>query len=117
MDERRIKIYFGVCIVLLAIAAVAPLAAGTLFLSMKPEADSLAEWIERSGAITTVFSLLVVSVSSEGLKGLWIPGQMADLDKIEILNKFKPRFAWCENIALVLTIIGTVIWGYGSALF
>jgi uncharacterized membrane protein YuzA (DUF378 family) len=114
-DRKRTQVYLGVCITLLVIAVAAPLATGVFDL-FRPESETIGEWFGRSGAITTVFSLLVVSTLNEGLRNLWIPGQLADLEKIAVHEQYKPRFNWCENIALVLTIIGTIIWGYGDLL-
>ncbi|MCY1558520.1 hypothetical protein D9M68_954610 [compost metagenome] len=113
-DRVRMRVYFGVCVVLLLIAAIAPIASVWWFDGLKPEGDTIGDWFSRSGAITTIFSLLVVSTTSEGLRGLWIPGQLADLPKIAVFEEFKPRFGWCDKVAMVLTIIGTFIWGYGS---
>jgi len=113
-DVARIRLYFGICLTLLIIAAIAPLASVWWFDVFKPADESLGDWFSRSGAITTIFSLLVTSVSSEALRGLVIPGTMPDLDKIGLYNEFEPRFSWCEKLALVMTILGTFVWGYGS---
>lgn len=114
-NRKRTQFYLLVCISLLVIAVAAP-ALTIAVESFRPIGQTLGQWFARSGAITTVFSLLVVSTSSEGLRALWIPGQMADLDKITIHQQYEPHFSVCEKIALITTIGGTIIWGYGDLL-
>ena len=113
-DERRTKLYFWIVVVLLVIAILAPLTVNNFFIIYKPAGETSGEWFQRSGAVTAVFALLAITLQTAASRKLVVPGAMADKFKIEVLNRFRWRFAFCENLSFLLTAIGTMIWGYGD---
>lgn len=64
----------------------------------------------------TVFSLLAVSLMEEGMSRLHKVGNLADLETLPMYQSFEKNAYWVKGIALLLTVIGTVIWGYGSVI-
>lgn len=113
-DERRTQLYFCVVVVLLVIAVLAPLTVNNFFIIYKPSNESSGVWFQRSGAVTAVFALLAITLQTAASRKLVVPGVLADKAKIEVLNRFRWRFAFCENFSFLLTVIGTLIWGYGD---
>lgn len=113
-DRKRTWFYFFIVVVLLVIAVMAPLTANIWFGYYKPSTDSSGQWFQRSGAITTVFALLALAVQTAGSKKLWVPGFFIGAEKKLILESFSSKFTFCENTSFLLTVIGTMIWGYGD---
>ncbi len=103
-------------VIALAIAVVAPISANTFFSVWRPDGEGAGQWLERSGAIMTVFSLLAVSLMEEGMSRLHKVGNLADLETLPMYQSFEKNAYWVKGIALLLTVIGTVIWGYGSVI-
>jgi hypothetical protein len=115
--ETRAKINIVLSVIALVIAVAAPLLANSFFGIWRPETDTTGVWLERSGAITTIFSLLAVSLMDEGLSAIHKPGAMIDLHKVGALAAFEEWADWIKGFALILTIAGAIIWGYGSVIF
>ena len=106
--------YLWACYVLLLIATIAPIYAP--FDSM-PSFESVEVWFQRSGALTTVFALLTTLLRDMGMRTLHKPGHWGDALKLEVLSEVEARFEWIFWTAFTLTIIGTVVWGYGDTLY
>lgn len=74
---------------------------------------NLAGWFSRSGAVTTVFAILAevilirakLSITPAGFG--W-PGLQ------DLRDKFIPKFERPELLILILTVVGTLNWGYGD---
>jgi len=64
----------------------------------------------------TVFSLLAISLMEEGMSRLHKVGNLADLETLPMYQSFERSTYWIKGIALALTVIGTVVWGYGSVI-
>jgi len=79
----------------------------------KPDNEAPEIWFQRSGAVMTVFSLLagpgvgsiLNSIIPRGMHGLRLRGP---------LWPFNRRFVMYERAAMLMTIGGTIIWGYGD---
>ncbi|MDD1016858.1 hypothetical protein [Pseudomonas rubra] len=83
-----------------------------------PRFDGLdrAGWFSRSGSVTTVFAILaeVILIRAKlsitplgfGWEGLQ-----------EQRDKFIPKFEGPELLILILTVFGTLVWGYGDLLY
>lgn len=117
-DVKTIKrdawIYQWLGLILVVFAIAAPFIALTGWL--KPVDDTDAIWFQRSGAVTTIFSLLTGAGISSILNRL-CPRGMTDLNIEVIRGRFQIRFECIEIASLVATVIGTVIWGYGDILW
>ncbi|MEB2514833.1 hypothetical protein SOP85_05205 [Pseudomonas sp. YuFO20] len=100
---------------MLGVAAVAPLIA--LFVPWVPVGESQATWFQRSGSITTIFSLLAATLSIAASRNLHKPGTWGDLYAITVLAEYQPNLNRIEQMSFVLTLIGTIIWGYGDIPF
>jgi hypothetical protein len=116
-DNRRTWFYFVLIVALLAIAFLAPITANALFGALKPIAESNGVWFQRSGAISTVFALLAATLQADASRKLWTPGFLGDIHKLAVLSSFEGKFSICQNLSLLFTLLGTVIWGYGDILF
>jgi hypothetical protein len=108
-------VYIGLAVVLIVIAALAP-NYYEKFLWLKPDSDSLAQWFERSGAITTIFGLLAINLLEEGVQRLLPAGKVADLANVHTFSMFEFSFKVLKVVAFLLTLAGTLIWGYGTVL-
>ena len=109
--RQKATICQGLGLIFVVLAIAAPLIALTDWL--KPMDDPSAIWFQRSGAVTTVFSLLTGAVISSILNRL-LPRGMTDLNIEVIRGRFQIRFDYIEWASLLATIVGTVIWGYGD---
>lgn len=112
--ESWTRINRALAVIALFVAVIAPLTVNTLFSMWKPEGEGAGQWLERSGAIMTIFSLLAISLMEEGMSRLHKEGSLADLETLPTYQKFEVCAYWIKGLALVLTVIGTFIWGYGS---
>lgn len=111
---RDAQIYQWLGLILVVLAIAAPFIALTGWL--KPVDDTEAIWFQRSGAVTTVFSLLTGAGISSILNRL-CPRGITDLNIEVVRVGFQIRFERIETTSLVATAIGTVIWGYGDILW
>ena len=102
--------YLG-CLLLLAASVFAPIYSWS---GWRPAGENPGIWFQRSGAITTIFSLLSVTILTMGTNTLHKPGTWGDKQKLEVLDEFGLRFSIAEWSSLGLTITGTFIWGYGD---
>lgn len=105
------------CIVMLLIAAavVAPLF--SILCEWMVSGESRAVWIQRSGAVTTLFSFIAGAMTVFTSGRLHTPGFFGDKQKLEVLKEFKWRFRFAEVAIFTLSVVGTVIWGYGDLLY
>ncbi|HCQ48850.1 MAG TPA: hypothetical protein DIW53_19635 [Achromobacter sp.] len=96
-------------------AAIVPIAAA--FGIWMPTGQTTALWFQRSGAITTVLSLLSIESLAFGMSQLLPPrGGYGDLYKLEEVPKHAPSAGWLRVMAIIITFLGTLIWGYGDLL-
>ncbi|OAS92986.1 hypothetical protein A6I77_24525 [Achromobacter xylosoxidans] len=98
---------------MLAVAVITPIAAAFSF--WMPESQTTAQWLQRSGAITTVMSLLAIETLAFGISGL-LParGGFGDLYKMQAAAKHVPNVDALRALAIFITILGTLLWGYGD---
>ena len=73
-------------------------------------------WVQRSGASTSIYALLSNTVAEMGLRKLNKPGEMGSRIKLEVLSEVTRPFEMVRWTALVVTVLGTVIWGYGDTM-
>jgi hypothetical protein len=116
MERKRLKVNIRNAIIALGVAILAPLLANSFFGSLKPSSDSPGDWLERSGAITTIFSLLVMSLMDECLGRIRAKIKSPRLQKFPLYKNFESWANILKGTAFVVSLIGTVIWGYGSVI-
>lgn len=112
--RSKTKPYCVAGFVMLAIAIAAPL--GAVLLPWLPIGELRPIWFQRSGSITTIFSLLAATLAIAASRNLYKPGTWGSLYAINVLAEYQPNLDRIERWAFVLTIIGTIIWGYGDLL-
>lgn len=108
-------ICYGIVMLLIASAIFAPLY--SWLGSWMPASESKAVWIQRSGAITTLFSFMAGAMIVFSSGRLHTPGHFADANRYPILQEFRWLFGLAESLIFVLSIVGTIIWGYGDLLY
>ena len=107
---------FYVIVVFLLVAALAtPLVAA--FGPWLPAGESRAIWIQRSGAVTTLFSFMAGAMAVFTSGQLYTPGFFGDAVKLHVLKDFRLRFRIAEAAVFLLSLAGTVIWGYGDLIY
>lgn len=106
--------FFAGVLVLLGLAVLAPIV--SVVVEWLPPGETCASWFQRSGAVTTLFSILAGALAVITSGRLHTPGTFGDQNKLEVLKEFKKRFVRAESTLLVTTVVGTVIWGYGDLL-
>ncbi|MFL8988637.1 hypothetical protein Q8X48_12940 [Pseudomonas sp. QLc11A] len=114
--RKRIQVNIWLAITALGMATLAPLLANNFFVALKPWSESPGDWLERSGAITTIFSLLVISLMDECLGKIRIKSNPPRVQKFQLYKNFESWASFLKGTAFVISLIGTVIWGYGSVI-
>ncbi|MHB2138316.1 hypothetical protein ACX64L_10230 [Pseudomonas monsensis] len=108
-------ICYAIVLLLILAAIAAPLYA--VFGQWVPVGESRPIWVQRSGAVTTLFSFIAAGMSVFTSGRLHTPGFWGDQNRITILVEFRGRFQFAEALIFILSITGTALWGYGDLLF
>jgi hypothetical protein len=95
------------------IAIIFPIMSALGFL--KPEAEELAIWVQRSGAVV-VFLCVVSEYYISKLLGILNPPGFTSVGTQSIQKKLYNPLRIMQLIGLVLGAIGTLLWGYGDLL-
>jgi len=96
---------------LVLIAVLIPVSA--LLVPLRPPSESLGSWFQRSGSIMTVLCL-VLDLKVFSIHGRLFPSGYVSLGFGAFKDKYLPIYNSLTVVLLVLTGIGTVIWGYGD---
>jgi hypothetical protein len=79
----------------------------------KPSTEPFGSWFARAGAPVTIFALIAQTRVAR-LSAVLTPGHFGHMG----FNSLRDKYRWCETVgnavALVMTIVGTVIWAYGD---
>ena len=110
--ERRIRRAIVWSLVLCVCAVIPPLF--SMLGSLKPQAEPLGQWFQRSGALMTVIA--VFAQFKAGSIATMIAGTTF-AESWEAYHKYKRHQAVVAGLSLVLVVIGTIVWGYGDLLF
>lgn len=106
---------YCVVLLLLAVALAAPMY--SIFGEWMADGEKRGIWIQRSGAVTTLFSFIAGGMAVFTSGRLHTPGFFGDANRIPILMEFRGRFQFAESAIFILSICGTVIWGYGDLVY
>lgn len=77
-----------------------------------PPNEELPSWIQRSGAIMCISGLLATTLLQRIEYNLEMAFSSSDAIKAQQLKTCRN---WIFNIAIIVSIIGTLIWGYYGA--
>ncbi|MBC3493586.1 hypothetical protein [Pseudomonas taiwanensis] len=105
------------CIVLLLIAAAVAAPLYSMLGDWMATGEKRGIWIQRSGAVTTLFSFIAGAMVVFTSGRLHTPGFWGDSNRIPILIEFRGRFQFAEAAIFLLSIFGTVLWGYGDLIY
>lgn len=78
--------------------------------------DGHGNWFSRSGALLTIFPLLALAIRDDVEIRLF-PGGMGDATLLKVRDSIRCQSTFVQRTALVLTVLGTFIWGYGDVIF
>ena len=107
---RKTLIHLGAFLMLAIFAAILP-----LFAAFKPSGELLGAWWQRGGAPTVVFAFLAQN-KAQYLGVLLTPGSFTSNEMESLRSKYKVTHQISAGAASVLTVSGTVVWGYGDLL-
>jgi hypothetical protein len=97
-----------------ALVAVAiPICA--LCLPIRPSGEPVGVWFQRSGSVMTVLCL-VLDLKVFAIHSRLFPPGFVDKGFAEFKAKYLPIYKGLTILLLVLTAVGTIIWGYGDLL-
>gem|GEM_PF-836298 len=101
-----------VCYLFVFVAVTAPVVA---YFDHIPIFEDRAVWFQRSGALTTIFALLATTLRDFGSNALYAGG-FGEQAKLNVKIEFHQRFSEIFVVGFFLTVLGTVIWGYGDTI-
>lgn len=114
--KKRTLLYVIGSSALLVVAVGAPLLAG-FGLLWKPDEVSSAAWLQRSAAVTVSLALLAQVLGNRAADHLLpVRGGFADLNLVVVYVAYATAFRWINRAAIVFTVVGSVLWGYGDLL-
>ena len=108
-------IFYCIVLLLIAVAVVAPLY--SIFGHWMADGENRNIWVQRSGAVTTLFSFIAGAVTALMTGRLHTPGFFGDINRLTVLIEFRNKFRIAETAIFTLSIVGTVIWGYGDLVY
>lgn len=81
--------------------------------AFRPAGESVATWWQRAGAPVAVFAFMAQN-KSQYLGGLLTPGSFTSAEFESLRRRYRRTHQMGLSAAVVLTVIGTVVWGYGD---
>jgi hypothetical protein len=103
----------AVSLILIVVAIFIPFLANIGFI--KPEAETINIWFQRSGSITVLLSLVAEYVISR-LHGIIRPAGFTSKETENIRKKLENPLMVLRYIGGGAAVLGTIIWGYGDLL-
>lgn len=113
LDWRIFRNVIG-AVLLLVIAILAPIFARAVFYLWTPGTDTLAQWLERSGAIMTIYSAIAAAVSRFSMDLISQSEEITAREASTLTKKYTKIVQAIEGVSLLVTLLGTLVWGYGS---
>jgi hypothetical protein len=113
INGRKItSLLVWLCYVLLFFAAISPVIG---YCDFRPKFETREVWFQRSGALTTILALLSTTVKDFASNILSASGFCSEA-KVIVKGEFELRFVVIFAVGFFLTVIGTVVWGYGDTI-
>ncbi|MGI9563837.1 hypothetical protein [Pseudomonas fulva] len=116
-ERYRATTWICYCIVILLIAFALAAPLYSVLGNWMAQGESRGIWIQRSGAVTTLFSFIAGAMAVFTSGRLYTPGFFGNKHKLDVLVEFKYRFRVAEFLIFLLSILGTAVWGYGDLLY
>ena len=113
LDWRIFKNIVG-ALLILVVAMLAPFFSVAIFDVWKPGVDTLGQWFERSGAIITIYSAIAAAISKVSLDLISQSKEISAREASALTRKYTKTVHGIESVSLLVTLVGALIWGYGS---
>ncbi|WP_411380098.1 hypothetical protein [Pseudomonas sp. MPB26] len=101
------------CYLLLLIATLAPLMS---FDHFRPAFEHPALWFQRTGCITAIFSLVCITLADSAVRLTPEPIEDFRTHTQEIVDSFLKKIYRARSSAMVVALMGSLVWGYGDTL-
>ncbi|MDN7178581.1 hypothetical protein M0D69_11215 [Caballeronia sp. SEWSISQ10-4 2] len=111
--ERRVKRAIALMVAFTLAAIFSTLL--PLFGSLRPPNEALGSWWQRAGAPITVFAFLAQNKANL-LGALLTPGTFTSAPFEALRRKYRLFHSYGFRISIFLTVLGTLVWGYGDVL-
>ncbi|MBL7005129.1 MAG: hypothetical protein ISR69_14015 [Gammaproteobacteria bacterium] len=112
-EEERPKVtktlFFGV--VTIAIGVFIPIIA--IFVSVRPEGESLNTWFQRSGSIMVIVAVWA-EVKLSHIQHLLNPTGVYTNDCLKLRKEYGTYYNLIVWLVSLIAVAGTLIWGYGD---
>ena len=109
--EKRIKKSRGLMLLFLLIAVVMTIF--PLLGFFRPVTESMGSWWQRAGAPVAIFAFLAQN-KAQHFGALITPGSFTGPDIERLRAKYRKSQQLGIAASTVLTVVGTLIWGYGD---
>lgn len=102
---------FSVAIILILLAIAAPYFAYLEFFI--PSSEKASTWLQRSGSITVLLSLIAEYIISR-LHGIIRPTGFTSIETEKIRKTIEKPLMFSRYTGGFIAVLGTIIWGYGD---
>jgi hypothetical protein len=113
-NKNRIRKELLHCILFIAIAILIPFV--SLYWDCRPQNESIGTWFQRSGSFMVLLAVLV-EYKLFSINGDVNPNGVISVEQGELSEKFGRWHKVSTYLAVLLAILGTLIWGYGDLLY
>ncbi len=72
------------------------------------------QWFERSGAVMTIYSAIAAAVSKASIDLISQSKDIGVKAAVTLTAKYGKVVLGIETLSLLITLLGTLVWGYGS---
>lgn len=73
------------------------------------------DWFQRSGSILTAAAAWSFAWNESSKRRVWSPSNQFESEEYsKLYSTLEPYFSFLGRASVVLTIVGTIIWGYGD---
>ncbi|WNC88725.1 hypothetical protein RI103_13535 [Paraburkholderia sp. FT54] len=107
---RRLIFWMSAFAIIAVISMLLPFINAT-----RPASQTLGAWWSRAGAPMTVFAIFSQNVATRLGEHLQF-GAFGSSEMVALRQKYLPVHAVGFRLSIILTVVGTLIWGYGDLL-
>ena len=113
-EKHKVKNSLWLVLFLILLALLVPIFA--VMIPYRPGAENLASWFQRSGSVMTIISI-TIDVKLFSIYQ-WFHSSNSLSKKLEdFKERYYRNYKYMSLMALLLTVSGTLIWGYGDLIF
>ncbi|WP_218190640.1 hypothetical protein [Pseudomonas ogarae] len=99
------------CYLLLFIATSIPFMS---FFDIRPTFENPVFWFQRTGCITTVFSLVCIALADTAVRLIPKPSEDFRTHTQEAVDAYLKKIYQARASAMVVALMGALVWGYGD---